>query len=499
MPLVLATLLSAALMWASFPPLNLGFLVFVAPAPLLWALRRVRSPQEAGWLGFLFGFTFFGAMLWWIFILGAVAWIPLTSVMALYATAYAVMMYAVREWSPLRWWFVAVGGWALWELIRARFPLGGFPWGSVGIPIGTLPGTRSAGQWIGASGWGVLVVGFAAALVLMTEEEKDRRPLEAMSALILVLTIAGAFFTPDAGGPQVRTAIVQGNSPCPRVHCENEKQLIYGNHLALTTLIERDSVDLIVWPEDSFGGSYNPTFNPEVASEMAGEAVRIGSYLLAGGSRSGDPGRWENYNVLFSPEGRIIGEYLKRHGVPFGEYVPLRALFEFIPQLAAVPRDLDPGDGPVVFEITADDGEGVLGSVISFEGAFSRYARSEVMAGAELLVVATNEGSYGQGPASDQLIGMVRMMAVSLGVDVVHAAVTGRSVYINANGAMSEHTDLFTEGILYGTVQFQKSRRTFYAVAGDWLQFAAIGAGVIAVAGMFSPQRGFKIRPERRR
>jgi apolipoprotein N-acyltransferase len=232
---------------------------------------------------------------------------------------------------------------------------------------------------------------------------------------------------------------------------------------------------------------------------MAGEAVRIGSYVLAGGSRSGDPGRWENYNVLFSPEGRIIGEYLKRHPVPFGEYVPLREIFEFIPQLEAVPRDLTPGTGPVVFEIDAADGSGIIGSVISFEGAFARYMRSEAKAGAELIVVNTNEGSYGRGPASDQLIAMVRMTAVALGVDVVHAAVTGRSTYVNANGAVAEKTDLFTDAILYGTVQLQKSRRTFYAVTGDWLQLTAIFGGVIAVAGVFSPHRGFKIRPERRR
>ncbi len=499
MPLVLATILSAALMWASFPPLNLGFLVFIAPVPFLWGLRRVRSAREAGWVGFLFGFAFFGGMLWWIFILGAVAFFPLVIVMALYSTAYALVMYGVREWSPMRWWFVAVGGWALWELVKSRFPFGGFPWGGAGYPIGTLSGTRSAAQWIGVTGWSVLVIAFAASLVLMTEEEKDRRPLEVVSVVILVLTIFGAFFTPDAGGPEVRVAIVQGNSPCPRVHCPNEKQQIYENHLALTTLIERDSVDLVVWPEDSFGGSFNPTYNPQVASEMAGEAVRIGSYLLAGGSRSGDPGRWENYNVLFSPEGRIIGEYLKRHPVPFGEYVPLREVFEFIPQLEQVPRDLTPGTGPVVFEITAEDGSGMLGSVISFEGAFARYMRSEVKAGAQLIVVATNEGSYGRGPASDQLIGMVRITAVALGVDVVHGAVTGRSTYINANGTLSEATELFDETILYGTVQFQKSRRTLYAVTGDWLQLAAIMAGVIAIAGMFSPQRGFKIRPERRR
>ncbi|NIR36365.1 MAG: apolipoprotein N-acyltransferase, partial [Actinobacteria bacterium] len=64
------------------------------------------------------------------FILGAVAWIPLTLAMAAWAAGYGALMYVVREWSPWRWWLVAVGGWAFWDLLRARFPFGGFPWGA---------------------------------------------------------------------------------------------------------------------------------------------------------------------------------------------------------------------------------------------------------------------------------------------------------------------------------------------------------------------------------
>jgi apolipoprotein N-acyltransferase len=94
---------------------------------------------------------------------------------------------------------------------------------------------------------------------------------------------------------------------------------------------------------------------------------------------------------------------------------------------------------------------------------------------------------------------MVRMSAVSLGVDVVHAAVTGRSTFIGADGTVSDKTDLFTETLLYGSAQFQESRRTFYATVGDWLQLTAIGAAAIVWAGMLSPQRGFRIRPGRGR
>lgn len=498
MQLIGAALLSAALMWASFPPLDFGILVFVAPTPLLWALRRARTPRQAGWVGFVFGAAFWGGMLWWIFILGAVAWIPLTAALGLYAAAYGVLMYAARTWDPQRWWVLAVGGWAAMEFLRARFPFGGFPWGSAGYAIGNLDWMRGSAQWIGPTGWSVLVIGFAAGLVLSTEEEGDRRWVELSGGLILALTVLGAVFAPSAGGAPVRVAIVQGNSPCPRVHCADEKQTIFNNHLRLTRGLDPERVDLVVWGEDSFGGAFNPTFNPEVASQMAGEAMRLDAYLLAGGTRPADTGYFENLNLLFAPDGSIVGEYLKRHPVPFGEYVPFRDVLEFIPQLDEVPNDMVGGDRAVVFPLTVPGGELTLGSVISFEGAFPRTIRSEVRAGAHLLVVATNEGSYGRGPASDQLLGMVRMTATSLGVDVVHAAVTGRSALIGADGTIRTTTDLFTEDVLQGVVRSQRSRRTLYAVTGDWLQVFAILAAAGLLLTARGPQRGFKIRPEAR-
>jgi apolipoprotein N-acyltransferase len=498
--LAAATLISAALMWAAFPPLDFGFLVFVAPVPFLWALRRAETRREATWVGLLFGLAFFGGMLWWIFVVGAVAWVPLVGLMAAYAVAYALLMHAVRLWSPLLWWAVAAGGWAAWEFARSRWPLGGFPWGALGFPVGTIPGARGAAQWIGPTGWGVLVIGFAAALVLLAEEEPDRRPLEVTAAAILVLSALGLMLAPEAGGQAIRVAIVQGNSPCPREHCDNEKQLIYDAHLGLTRTITPGSVDLVVWPEDSFGGSFNPTFNPEVASQMGSEAVRLGAYLIAGGSRSAGPANWDNFNVVFAPDGSLVGEYMKRHPVPFGEYVPLRDLFKFIPQLDQVPRDLRRGEGPVVFPLAIGEASFRLGSVISFEGAFPRYMRSEVRAGAQVLVVATNEGSFGRGPSSDQLIGMVRLNAAALGVDVVHAAVTGRSAFIDADGSMAaQQTGLFTAEVLYGTVRVQESRRTFYAMTGDWLELAAIAGGAVTLVAGWRNPRDFRIRPRARR
>jgi apolipoprotein N-acyltransferase len=494
-------------MFMAFPPVDWGWVIFFAPAPLLYAMRHVGTAREAGWLGFLFGFTFWGSMLWWIRILGTVAWFPLTVVMALWTTAWAVGMYWARQWSTWRWWGWAIGSWALMEFLRARLPFGGFPWGAAGFPVGDLAWPRGAAQWIGQTGWAVVVIAIAAGIVVQFDQERDRRPLELSVVVALTLTVLGALFAPDAAGQEVRVALVQGNSPCPRVHCENEKERIYNAHLELTSTIEAGSVDFVIWGENSFGGAFNPTFNGDVRRQMGagtddelGQAARLGAYLMAGGTRPGVPGTFDNYNILFDPEGEIVGEYMKQHPVPFGEFVPFRRVLEFIPQLDQVPNDMQRGDGPVVFPFQVGGSDAFIGSVISFEGAFARHIRGGVKAGAQLMVVATNEASYGDSPASDQLIGMVRMSAASLGVDIIHIAVTGKSTIIRADGSYRRTTDLFTRDILTGTVNIQDAPRTVYAVVGDWLQLMAIAAAIaIGVSTARGPARDFRIRPDLRR
>jgi apolipoprotein N-acyltransferase len=477
----LAAALSALLMWLAFPPVDFGVLVFVAPVPMLWALRTTSSAWRGAGLGVLFGAAFFGATLSWLRVLGVVAWIPLVLVMAIGAGLCALVIAAAREWTPWRWWIAVGGAWALWEFLRARWPFGGFPWGSTGYPIGTMSWPRGSAQWIGASGWSVVVVVVAAGIVLLVTD-REWEPLRLGGSVVIGLTLLGAVFAPSANGPEVRVAVVQGDSPCPRVHCPGEREIILDWHLDLTRSIPAGSADLIVWGENSFGGAVTPTFNEDVRAAMSAEAVRIGAYLLVSGTRSAGPDHFDNVNIVFDPQGRIVGEYMKRHPVPFGEYVPFRWLTGWIPQLDRVPRDMTRGDEAVVFPVAGGDGAGVFGSVISFEGAFSRMLRGGVVAGAQMMVVPTNEASFDEGPASDQLLGMVRMSAASLGVDVVVAAITGKSALIRADGSIVASTGLFEQAILTGSVALHQGRRTLYAVAGDWLQLTAIaGLAVVAI------------------
>ena len=275
----------------------------------------------------------------------------------------------------------------------------------------------------------------------------------------------------------VEAAIVQGSTPCPFEHCPPDERLrTFQQHLELTRTIEPGSVFLVVWSEGSTGGlNADPVQNPEVGAAIAEEARRIGAWFLVGSDRPLSDTHWENVNIVFNPEGEIVGEYQKQHPVPFGEYIPFRPLFDWIPELDQVPRDMVPGEGPVVFDL----GDGLMmGSVISFEGGFSRYPRQHVVAGADFIVVATNEGSYGTTPGSDQFIGMTRMRAAELGLDVVHAAVTGKSTFIDSYGAYGQTTGLGTEEVLYGVVTAGRTP-SIYARTGDVVMIAAALVGIV--------------------
>ncbi|MBT8203486.1 MAG: apolipoprotein N-acyltransferase [Acidimicrobiia bacterium] len=483
----LAPLLSAFLLWAAFRPLGWGALAFVALTPLLAAIRRVNTIRSAAGLGFVFGVGFFTPLVFWVKETGYLSLVALVLLLSAYSTLFAVMTFYARRWGRTAWFFVTVGAWAAIELIRVYVPFGGFSWGLLGYPAGEYGWTRGATQLIGTTGWSVVFIAIAAGLTLfVTDRRRPARWVVPPVALVVVLMLFGAIAPPVADGASVSVAIVQGNSPCPDVHCANENELIFQSHLALTKTIRTGQAELVVWPESSAGSSVELATHPDRLTQVAAEARRLDAWFLIGSQRNLDADSFTNLNLVLDADGTIVGEYRKRHPVPFGEYVPLRPLFDWIPALDQVPRDLLPGDENTVFELPG----GTLGSVISFEGAFARSTRAMVREGAQLLVVATNKASFGDTPVSDQFIGMTRMRAAELGTGVVHAAITGRSAFIDADGSLQSRTEAFESDVLFGTAVYRSAGLTPYARLGDWLQYLAIGVGsAIAVAAIAQQRR----------
>ncbi len=486
--------LSALLMWAAFPPLGWAPLAFIAPVPFFLAVRSVERPIWALMLGFGWGAAFFGLLLNWLMVLGFVAWFPLSILMGTFTSLYALWIWTFRLWTPWRWFYIATGGWVALEFARGHFPFGGFPWGDIGYPAASLPGALGSVQWIGPSGWTVLTVAVAAGITLVIENRKVWRFAVDSIAVVMLVMIGGALLAPAPSAQVWRTAIVQGGSPCPQTRCQNEAQRIFERHIELTSAIPEGTVEFVVWPENSVSTPYEPDENDEVRNEIIEQARRLDAYMLISGTRRVGDDQFINFNALYSPDGVKIGEYRKRHPVPFGEFVPLRDLLGFIPQLDRVPRDMISGTQPVVFPTE----QGIVGSVISFEGAFARSMRSMAKAGAQTMVVATNESSFGISAAADQLIGLVRVNAAGIGLDVAHAAITGKSTFVTGAGEVGQETELLETTVLYGSVQFNADGPTVWVRFGDWLAALAVVVAVIALAvpGVRSRDPGETVQSE---
>src|SRR6202012_5059515 len=85
--------------------------------------------------------------------------------------------------------------------------------------------------------------------------------------------------------------------------------------------------------------------------------------------------------------------YVKRHPVPFAEYIPLRSIAEKVSSAAKlVTQDMVAGHGNGLLS----GGPFSIGGVICFEVAYDQLVESSVRAGARLLVVQTNNATFGK-------------------------------------------------------------------------------------------------------
>jgi apolipoprotein N-acyltransferase len=222
-------------------------------------------------------------------------------------------------------------------------------------------------------------------------------------------------------------------------------------------------VDLVVIPES--GLDADPRQDAFLTGELASLAVRLDTAVLANASVEVEGGRrLENTNFFYGPDGELEGTYVKRHLVPYGEYVPGRRWLGFVDELEQIPRDHVGGDRRAIFDVAGIR----VGNLICFESAFTELSRGDVRAGAELLVVSTNNRSFRRSANAAQHVAIGQMRAVETGRSVVHAGVSGRSAVIDPHGRVLAAAGLFERTVLQRSVEARRGS-TPYMVLGDWI------------------------------
>ena len=483
------SLIGGILYFLSFPPFDFWYLIF----PALYLFYYSLLTKEKSFLsGFIFGCVAYGVILLGIQSIGLEAWIPLTILMGSMYGLFAKLFSFLNVKSENNF-YVLLSALAIFDLLRAYFPFGGFPWGFPSTVLLTGPidspiffGMHLYFKNFGPTGSSLLIQSFPLIIALgVLSKNKQRNYFKnyIIFSLIIFTIIIINLLVSDYQSTQIKSSelnitIVQGNSPCPgaKNRCSNERQRIYDSHLSQTQSLD-GKFDLVVWPESSTGFNNDPGIHTRVQNDISTEATRLDSYFLIGGDRPVENQYFENYGIFINKDGEIVDQYLKQHPVPFGEYIPFRKYLEWIPPLALVPRDMVKGDGQKIFMVN----DTKISTVISFEGSFQRYIRNSVQDGAELVVILTNQASYGESGMSDQFILMSRANAISNERPIVHAAITGKSAFIDYNGKVISKTELFETETLTEKLEVSKAE-TPYSKYGNYLNyiFIVFGASVFA-------------------
>ena len=458
---VAAAVASALLVFAAGEPAGIGVLAWIALIPLFVAVLREQRTVWSWLYGLVFGLVFFGIHLSWIFIFGWMAWTALTGVLALYFSA-ATLLAGVLRRQPLAPMLVA-GAWAGIEVTRDRWPFGGYPWGDIGTTQATVPGVRWLAGTVGVYGLTFLIV-FAAALVAH-RVVTGRWSLQSVAVVASVLAVfvavdAVAFGSPPRVRP-LRVLVVQGGVPRPPL--PNQRDVILDAHERLTKALIKRHPNVVVWPEDSIGVGVRDS----AESEVEQLARRTHTPFIVGRSVLVSANGFHNTTEHITAQGTQDGVYIKRHPVPFGEYVPLRFFRSFVGTLQEqVPYDLMPGRHATVFAV---DGTKIA-TPICFESVFPRDILDFARNGADLYVLSTNNASFAHSYAAQQHLEHARMRALETRQWFVQAALSGISASIAPDGRVSHTTKLFTSTAFITDVGTRPAH-SLYAHTGDVFAF----------------------------
>jgi apolipoprotein N-acyltransferase len=380
------------------------------------------------------------------------------------------------------------------EALRDRLPYGGFPWVRLAFsqadsPFGRLAALAGAPAvtFAVALAGGLVAAGvWAMAPRLIGTASGDRRPRPALLAVagaVVVLVVGFAVPLPTDGAPG-NVMAVQGNVPRPGLDFNAERRQVLDNHVTATEDAAaevaagvRPRPDLVVWPENS--SDIDPT-------QITRALDAVNAPLVVGTLLEEPAPDISNVALLFEPGRGVVDTYVKQHPVPFAEYIPNRDFFRrFSDKVDLVRADFAAGSGPVVFRVPAAAGGEILaGPTICFEVAYDDLVRDNVELGANLLLVQTNNATFGYSDESVQQLAISRIRAMEHGRSVVHVSTVGVSALITPDGTVHQPSALFTRTVLSGSLPL-RSVRTVATMLGPWPEYAAgLAFAVVLLVGL---------------
>ncbi len=475
LPRILLTIAAGACAALALPPLDFPAAAFVAFPLLVWLLDGVGArPTLARTLiadfsvGWLFGFGYFVAGLWWLgsaMLVNAAAFAVFIPFAVLGLPAVLAVYFGLATLLARRFWadtafriLILAASFALCEYLRS-FVLTGFPWNEIGVLATPTPMLMQSVSLIGPHGLTLLAV-FVFAAPAVLADRHGRKAVLALAGLVALAHVGYGYYRlathPTAFVDGVALSVVQANIAQSDKFDEAAAQAIFARQIAVTekgresrrpqaengqgagaAILDArpQTKTLIVWPESSL--PFVLTERPEAVARLV-ETIQPGETLIAGAPRvepmaSGGE-RLYNSVLVIDDNGEIVDARDKVHLVPFGEYLPFeRYLARYgIMNLSEMPGGFSAGTErrPIALE-----GAPSFLPLICYEAIFAGEIAASASADRPGFIVNdTNDGWFGMTPGPYQHLRLAEMSAVALGLPLVRAANTGISVVTDPYG-----------------------------------------------------------------
>ncbi|NYH54733.1 apolipoprotein N-acyltransferase [Nocardiopsis arvandica] len=459
---VLAAAGSGLAQLLALPPHGLWWLGPLSAALLAFAVAGTRV-RRAAWLGALSGATLMVPLVRWQDIFGVDVWLLIASAETAYFLPMAMGLALVTRLPAWPLWTAAL--WVAQEAVRARWPLGGFPWGKLAFAQPDTPFVGYAA--LGSSAlvtfsvaltgglllWSVLHAVSARGAVRGDRSDRSGRSgrsapahlgLAAVGLAAGAAVVAGGTPAPALGRPAVADTVtvgmVQGNVPgVGEMSILGERMQVLDNHAdgvhELADAVragEYPRPDMVLLPENA--SDIDPFRDPVAREVIDAAADDMGVPLLWGMSRFNDDGTRHVSSVVWNPGTGPGQVYDKRYLVPFGEYVPYRDFFtRFVDRLQQVGSDAVPGTEPGALDVAGT----TLAVGICFDVAFDLPVREAVAEGGQIIVVPTNNANYNFTGQTNQQLAITQLRAVEHGRPAVVVSTSGVSAVVEPDGTLA--------------------------------------------------------------
>jgi len=530
-----ATFIGAALYWASFPPLGLSLLGWLAPLPWVALIAAEKLPGKrpylaiwvaasCGWLAILQGVR----LPFWALYFG---WF----ILSVYVAVYIPLFIAMTRWAyhrlgvPLL--IAAPLTWAGLEYIRGHYPVS-FAVALLGHTQVRIPHMIQVADIGGAVTLSFLMMSVAVALtgVICTNGRRRSWLPIAVASGVVALTLGYGQWrlqTAPQGEPIGKVALLQGTFNTVFESDSKRNWAIFEQYFTLARDASQQNADLdaIIWPESTFSGN-NPEMHilsfPKVPADApidqatyeANLNARVQEFqsrvqsvarLVNSPSAPDDPHRnitmiagtetWylsetdqhvHNSALLIQPDGTITDRYFKMHRVLIGEYIPLADKIDGIRKISPV-QGIKPGDEPKGFRV----GSMTLMPNICFESTVPQLVRGQLATldhdgePVDAIVNMSHDGWFWGSSILDLHMACGVFRAVENRVPFLAAANPGLTFSCDGSGRIGQMLAREKRGVVVVEVR-RDGRWSLYQVWGDapWL-FAAILCFFFVCMGRF--------------